>query len=264
MTSSADMSGTALATQRCMPCSSSAMRAGFPNPNRVSSSRLVPISRSTPVAMPFATAARGCSGRNTPSTTGRKGSGTMPGSGRRLPISSVAATSSTAGIRSSDSRSHDAIPKTAAMRSADRSASATECTCTPPLCTIARRKSPLAPGVPSSEATLNAPADSPKIVTLAGSPPKAAMLSRTHISAACWSWMPQIAHEPVRIGQAAMTEETQRTKSVVDGDHDGIAVPHEVAPTVQEHRPAARSEPTPVNEDHDRPTPPVLRGRCLG
>ena len=78
ITSSADMSGTALAIHRRMPSSSSAMRAGLPNPNRVSSSRLVPISRSTPAAPPFATAAKGCSGRNTPSTTGRKGSGIMP------------------------------------------------------------------------------------------------------------------------------------------------------------------------------------------
>ncbi len=90
----------------------------------------------------------------------------MPGSGRRFPISSVAATSSVAGIRSSDSLSHDAIPSTAAMRSADRSASSSECTCAPPLCMTARRNSPLAVGVPSNVATLKAPADSPKIVTL--------------------------------------------------------------------------------------------------
>ena len=111
ITSSADMSGTASAIHRRMPSSSSAMRAGLPNPNRVSSSLLVPISRSTPAAPPFATAAKGCSGRNTPSTTGRKGSGIIPGSGRRRPISSVAATNSAAGIRSSDCRSHDAFPR---------------------------------------------------------------------------------------------------------------------------------------------------------
>ena len=37
------------------------------------------------------------------------------------------------------------------------------------------------------------PADSPKIVTLPGSPPKAAMLSRTHSRAAIWSSRPQLA-----------------------------------------------------------------------
>ena len=47
----------------------------------------------------------------------------MPGSGRRLPNSSVAATSSAAGTPSSDSLVHDATPSTAASRSADRSAS---------------------------------------------------------------------------------------------------------------------------------------------
>ena len=35
-----------------------------------------------------------------------------------------------------------------------------------------------------SALTANEPADSPKIVTFCGSPPKAAMLSRTHLSAA--------------------------------------------------------------------------------
>jgi pimeloyl-ACP methyl ester carboxylesterase len=36
------------------------------------------------------------------------------------------------------------------------------------------------------------PADSPKIVTLRGSPPKPAMLRRTQEMAACWSWMPKL------------------------------------------------------------------------
>ena len=53
-----------------------------------------------------------------------------------------------------------------------------------PLCGIARWNSPRAAGRPSSVPTLMPPADSPKIVTLSGSPPKVAMLSRTHVSAA--------------------------------------------------------------------------------
>ena len=41
-------------------------------------------------------------------------------------------------------------------------------------------------------ATLKAPADSPAIVMLFGSPPKLSMLFRTHPSAAIWSRMPLI------------------------------------------------------------------------
>ena len=46
--------------------------------------------------------------------------------------------------------------------------------------------------VPSSVPTLPPPADSPKIVTWSGSPPNAAMQSRTHSSAATWSRMPAL------------------------------------------------------------------------
>ena len=53
-----------------------------------------------------------------------------------------------------------------------------------PLSPIARWISPLASGDTTSALTANEPADSPKIVTLPGSPPKAAMLSCTHCSAA--------------------------------------------------------------------------------
>ena len=60
----------------------------------------------------------------------------------------------------------------------------------PPLCPMARWKSPAASGVAIRVFTLHDPADSPKIVTRSGSPPKAAMLSRTHSSAATWSRTP--------------------------------------------------------------------------
>jgi hypothetical protein len=56
--------------------------------------------------------------------------------------------------------------------------------CAAPDCGIAFVKSPFADGVAMSVPTLIPPADSPKIVTLDGSPPKFAMLSRTHSSAA--------------------------------------------------------------------------------
>jgi hypothetical protein len=53
-----------------------------------------------------------------------------------------------------------------------------------PLCMMARRNKPLARGIVRSVAALMAPADSPKIVTLVGLPPIAAMFPCTHLSAA--------------------------------------------------------------------------------
>ena len=52
------------------------------------------------------------------------------------------------------------------------------------LCATARVKSPAAASMASSAAIDPAPADSPKTVTRDGSPPNAAMFSRTHRSAA--------------------------------------------------------------------------------
>ena len=51
-------------------------------------------------------------------------------------------------------------------------------------------RGPRASGEAIRALTANEPADSPKIVTLPGSPPKAAMLSCTHRSAATWSSRP--------------------------------------------------------------------------
>ncbi len=62
-----------------------------------------------------------------------------------------------------------------------------------PLCSAACAKSPAARGAPSRAPTLMAPADSPKTVTRAGSPPKASMFSRTQVRAAIWSSRPRLA-----------------------------------------------------------------------
>ncbi len=62
-----------------------------------------------------------------------------------------------------------------------------------PLWRMARRNSPSARGMESSVPMLIAPADWPKTVTLAGSPPKAAMFSCTHSRAATWSSRPRLA-----------------------------------------------------------------------
>ena len=53
-----------------------------------------------------------------------------------------------------------------------------------------RRNKPAASGEVHSALTEAAPADSPASVMLSGSPPKAAMLSRTHSSALIWSSRP--------------------------------------------------------------------------
>ena len=53
-----------------------------------------------------------------------------------------------------------------------------------------------ASGMASSVATADEPADSPKIVTLSGSPPKRDTFWRTQRSAAIWSSWPALAHAP--------------------------------------------------------------------
>ena len=162
--------------------------AGFPSPNSVSSSRFVPITRSTPGGGAAATAASGWSAGG-PRRRGQEGQREHPGSGLLLPISAVAATS-----RSRESSRGSVVtrrhPEHRDQTLRRRSASSTVWTCTPPLCTMARRKRPVAAGEPSNVATLKPPADSPKTVTLSGSPPKAAMFSRTQPNAATWSRCP--------------------------------------------------------------------------
>src|SRR4029077_1527402 len=59
-----------------------------------------------------------------------------------------------------------------------------------PLWLIALSYRPLAVGDASWWQMLDPPADSPKMVTLFGSPPNAPMLRRTQRIAACWSWSP--------------------------------------------------------------------------
>ena len=62
-----------------------------------------------------------------------------------------------------------------------------------PLCAIALLNNPAVRGEDSNSVTLMAPADSPKMVTLPGSPPNASMLRCTHSSAATWSSRPRLA-----------------------------------------------------------------------
>ena len=62
-----------------------------------------------------------------------------------------------------------------------------------------------------------------------------------------------IADKAVRAGQVAVTEKTQCAEPVIDGHHHGVAVAHEVAAPVEEDRPAARGEASPVDEHHHGP-----------
>src|ERR1700678_2347971 len=59
-----------------------------------------------------------------------------------------------------------------------------------PLSAIALANNPLACGEATCDSTDRPPADSPKMVTLRGSPPKVTMLRCTQRSAACWSIRP--------------------------------------------------------------------------
>ena len=84
-------------------------------------------------------------------------------------------------------------PSSAATKSVTRLAVDDESVwCAAPLCSTARRNSPAARGIASSAPMLIAPADSPATVTVSGSPPKAATLSRTHSNAATWSSRPRL------------------------------------------------------------------------
>ena len=74
-----------------------------------------------------------------------------------------------------------------AMRSAHVSAVAT--LIPPGLLATARRYNPSAAGVAMIPSTDPAPADSPMIVTLPGSPPKSAMLSRIERCSSAVSWV---------------------------------------------------------------------------
>jgi hypothetical protein len=76
-------------------------------------------------------------------------------------------------------------PSTSASRAPIRAAAAGGMTWwAAPLCRMARRNSPSARGMDRRTPIDIAPADSPKTVRRSGSPPKAAMLSRTQVRAA--------------------------------------------------------------------------------
>ena len=125
-------------------------------------------------------------GRQPGPTTGanvidRYPAGTGPGS---RAVTASAAAASTAGSTADSSAAVGRRPSSGAHTQARPAARSGVQNVPGTLCATARRKSPAAAGIASSAATQPAPAGSPKTVTRPGSPPKAAMLSRTHARAA--------------------------------------------------------------------------------
>ena len=117
---------------------------------------------------------------------------------------------------------------------------------------IAWAKSPSAAGTASSVATACAPALSPKIVTLSGSPPNAAMLSRTQRSAITRSRrnrLPSMVTSARR--QRRQVQTAQRAQPVVHRDVDAAA-PGQRRTVVDRRGRTADDVAAAVDEDHHR------------
>ena len=102
------------------------------------------------------------------------------------------------------------------------------------LCRIARWNRPRGAGIVSRHMMACAPADWPMTVTRAGSPPNAAMCSRTHARAAIMSSRAQLPS-----ANAGVVQEAERAEAVVDADRR----PHRrrargCAPSYQSSEPA--------------------------
>ena len=203
--------------------------SGSASVNSVISVRFVPVSTCTPAALPAAIAASGGWCSTTPSTTGWNGSASTPSSRK----AGIAARISSVDLASSASTSpartprfvDDAVPRRVVARSRGRRPTTRRRSAG-----SRRVNSPRAAGVPSSVPTLAAPADSPKTVTRSGSPPNAAMQSRTHSSAAIWSRMPALPEPGERaVEEVGEVQETERAEAVVDRDDDDVAVHRELA-----------------------------------
>ena len=91
-----------------------------------------------------------------------------------------------------------------------------------PLSLIARWKRPFATGEPTRPPTMAAPADSPKIVTLFGSPPNAAMFALTQLQRRDAVGQRLVARRVVArlLRQLRVREEAERPEAVVEGDQD--------------------------------------------
>ena len=112
-------------------------------------------------------------------------------------------------------------------------------------------KSPCAAGMAMSVQIFAPPPDSPKTVTFPGSPPNAAMLSRTHSRAATRSSCAAFptAYRSLEPAQVGVAEDVQ---AVIHADEHDILLAHE---PVREQRQHARAggEAAAVDVDHDGP-----------
>ena len=101
-----------------------------------------------------------------------------------------------------------------------------------------------------------APALSPKIVTLDGSPPKAAMLSCDPLQ--CHA----LVQDAIIAGQAQLRhgQEAQGAQAVVKGDHDHVARRGEVGAVIDGKGAGAEDEVAAVDENHDRQPLVLLDG----
>ncbi len=118
---------------------------------------------------------------------------------------------------------------------------------------MARWKRPSARGLTSRSRMLMAPADSPNTVTLAGSPPKPAMLRLHPPQSRDLVEQTVVAGHPLGglRRQGRVSQEAQRTQPVVDGHHHH-ALGSQVLSAVDGHRARTGLEAAPVDPHHDR------------
>ena len=230
-----------------------------------SRARSCPTSRCTPAARPGARSRRAAAARAVHAVDDR-----LERQARRRRLGSSVRSGSRRGSRPSGTArnaSRSSPARRRGSRRARRATSAARSRVADPRRTrrSARSRlwnSPRRRASPSSVPTLPAPADSPKIVTSSGSPPNAAMLSRTHSSAATWSSRPALP-EPCELGaeQVGEVQEAERPEPVVDRDDDDVAVLHERVPSYHGVSPAPEHERAAVDPHHHRPPRVVARGR---
>ena len=173
--------------------------------NNVISSLLLPIINGTCAEASGASGAKGPPGKRRPSITGLKPSRRRSAKAARLtPASTLtcASRSFATGMFLSSPARAISRPRWSSIWRAVFVPSSRSAICTAgPLWTIALWKSPLADGMAISTLTFAPPPDSPKMVTLRGSPPNRAILSRTHSRAATMSSTPA-RPPPAKLGPA--------------------------------------------------------------
>ena len=97
-----------------------------------------------------------------------------------------------------------------------------------------------------------APADSPNSVTRSGSPPNAAMLSRTHSQRQQDVAQPKVGVEPASCSaEGRQIQEAQRADPVVDGDDDDVAAGGQHPPVIQRLVRRTEDVGAAVNPHHD-------------